>query len=144
MAGVRSASGLQCSHGSDLDTKIPRPKMPKSALPPDVRMKMGLKPRNHANDENNANIWKPGAGVLAPTGSAPDGTYLRRGSGVAMSQRTSAKAQREHAERRNRANVLRARLLDGNGEAVVAMRSDDPSNRRRRSVGGGTNGTTRA
>ena len=28
-----SGSGLRCSHGSDLDTRIARPKQPKTALP---------------------------------------------------------------------------------------------------------------
>ena len=66
MSGTYSKSGLQCSHGSELDTKIPRPKMPKTALPPgkqlifliltnrflikqiyylELRQKLGLKPR---------------------------------------------------------------------------------------------------
>lgn len=84
--------------------------MPRTALPPELRKSMGLKPRTE-NDENDAVIWKveshqlwfnctlrhavlqAGSGVLAPTGSAPDGTFLKRGSGAAMSQRASALAQ---------------------------------------------------
>ena len=43
MSGAVSASGLMCSHGSELDARIPRAKMPKTALPPELRRKMGLK-----------------------------------------------------------------------------------------------------
>ena len=38
----QSASGLHCSWGSDLDTHIPRAKLPPSALPPEVRAKLKL------------------------------------------------------------------------------------------------------
>lgn len=41
-----SKSGLQCKWGSDLDVHKPRPKPPKTALPNDVRAKLGLKKRN--------------------------------------------------------------------------------------------------
>jgi hypothetical protein len=134
MSGTRSASGLQCSHGSDLDTKIPRPKMPKSALPPELRKAMGLKPRSE-NDENEGTIWTAGSGVLAPTGSAPDGKFLKRGSGCAMSQRASALAQREMVCR-SRATVLKARVIDDKGNALVVNRSDEPVNRKRKSSKG--------
>ena len=108
--------------------------MPKTALPPELRRSMGLKPRSE-NDENDAVIWRAGAGVLAPTGSAPDGKFLKRGSGAAMSQRASALAQREMVAR-NRATVLKARLVDNNGNMIVANRSDDPTNRKRKSSKG--------
>ena len=42
MSGARTAGGLICSHGSDLDTRIPRAKMPKSALPQSLRIKLGF------------------------------------------------------------------------------------------------------
>lgn len=40
-----SKSGLQAKWGSDLDCQIQRPKVPKTALPSDVRMQLGLKKR---------------------------------------------------------------------------------------------------
>lgn len=94
---------------------------------------MGLKPRAE-NEEEDAVIWKAGAGVLAPTGSAPDGTFLRKGSGVSMSQRASALAQKEMVVR-NRANIVRARIVDENGQVIVANQKDDPALRKRRSSG---------
>ena len=67
-----SGSGLRCSHGSDLDTRIPRPKQPKTALPPGLRKKMGLAPRREEDSSASDAIYKAGAGVLKPVGSAPD------------------------------------------------------------------------
>ena len=105
MSGTHSKSGLQCSHGSELDAKIPRPKMPKTglrmttneskeitnyrpalltALPPELRRKMGFQPRS--DDENaDSTIWTPGSGVLVATGSGRDGSFLKRRSGYAFS-----------------------------------------------------------
>ena len=79
MAGCRSKSGLICSHGSHLDANIPRPKMPKSALPPDLRRKLGLPSRD--NEEDDSIIYTAGSGVLVPVGSGSDGKFLKRGSG---------------------------------------------------------------
>lgn len=76
-----STSGLTCSHGSELDTRIPRPKLPKTALPSVLRKKLGLKPRKEEEEEDDV-IWKPGSGVLAAAGSAPDGKFLKRRSGM--------------------------------------------------------------
>lgn len=77
MAGVRSKSGLLCSHGSELDARIPRPRMPKTALPAELRRKMGFTKRVSDDDENADNTyWTPGAGVLAKIGSGSDGTYV--------------------------------------------------------------------
>ena len=115
MSGTRSASGLMCSHGSELDTKIPRPKMPKTALPPELRKKMGFAKR--ANEEDST-IWKPGSGVLAPTGSAPDGTFLKRRSGAPMSQRASALAQQQGVGIGARARITRARIVDSDSGSV--------------------------
>ena len=77
-----STSGLTCSHGSELDTRIPRPKLPKTALPSVLRKKLGLKPRGKGKEEEDEDIWKPGSGVLAAAGSAPDGKFLKRRSGM--------------------------------------------------------------
>ena len=68
----------------------------KTALPPSLRRKMGLAPRKEEDEAASEAIYKAGAGVLKPTGSAPDGTYLKRNSGVPASQRASALA---HAPR---------------------------------------------
>ena len=108
MAGTRSASGLMCSHGSHLDALIPRPKNPKTALPPDVRKKLGLSKRV---DEESDEIWKPGSGVLAPVGSGRDGQYLKMKSGVSLSIGGSRKAQLENSGVSRRANISRPKLL---------------------------------
>lgn len=107
MAGRRTAGGLVCSHGSDLDMRIPRAKVPSSALPPEVRAAMGLKPRKERKRSKGAAPYKAGAGVLVPR-SSQDGNYaagcqknfLRRGSGKAMSSRASRKAQLGVKDRR--------------------------------------------
>ena len=90
MVLVTSKFGLVCSHGSKLDESIPRPKLPKTALPPELRKKMGLKPRT---DDDSSDIYKAGAGVLNAAGSARDGKYLKKRSGVPASVRTSGLAQ---------------------------------------------------
>ena len=109
MSGCRSASGLVCSAGSTLDFKIPRAKMPKSALPDSVRRKMGLKPRKErARDVRLGRAAGPtahsnaGAGVVKQR-TSKDGKYaagcqknfLKRGTGVAMSSRASRLAQQQ-------------------------------------------------
>lgn len=111
MSGKRTHSGLTCSHGSELDTKIPRPKMPKTALPPDIRKKLGFSKRI-IGDEN-IDIWKAGSGVLTKVGSGRDGNYLKKGSGEPMSIRTSRKAQLTITER-NHANISKPKLKDSN------------------------------
>ena len=100
----QSASGLQCSWGSDLDTRIPRAKLPPSALPPEVRAKLklgGLKHTGGHADKDVAGLaYKPGGGCLEPRAS-DNGQYkagcqknfLRRGSGVPASERCSAAAR---------------------------------------------------
>ncbi len=130
MSGTRSKSGLMCSHGSELDTKIPRPKMPRTALPPELRRKMGFEQRGE--DENDAVVWKAGAGVLAPTGSAPDGNFLKKGSGVAMSTRASGLAVHNPAS--NRAHILRPRLIAENGEIVPLSEEQKAGRRRSREI----------
>ena len=72
MAGIRSSGGLMCSHGSDLDSRIPRAKMPSRALPDCLRSKMGFKKgkeqaarRNgHSKEDADVLYRTPGAGVL--------------------------------------------------------------------------------
>ena len=98
MAGRRTSGGLVCSHGSDLDMRLPRAKMPSSALPPEVRAKMGLKPRKPRRRSKGAEPYKAGAGVLKPRESQ-DGNYaagcqknfLRRGSGHSFGSQYESK-----------------------------------------------------
>ena len=99
MSGARTSSGLICSHGSDLDTRIPRAKIPSTALPPDVRRKLGFKRATPQRRKSiGANPYKAGANVLQPR-EAADGEYaagsqkhfLKRGTGVRRrNQRASA------------------------------------------------------
>mmetsp|Transcript_32946 Transcript_32946/g.72556 ORF Transcript_32946/g.72556 Transcript_32946/m.72556 type:complete len:122 (-) Transcript_32946:1273-1638(-) len=111
MSGCRSASGLMCSHGSHMDEKIARPKMPKSALPPELRRKMGLAPRENEDKENE--IYKAGSGVLAMVGSGKDGTFLKRGSSIPMSHRTSGAARMRGEFQGQKAYIPRAKAADG-------------------------------
>eukprot|EP00598_Pedospumella_elongata_P009478 CAMPEP_0185015040 /NCGR_PEP_ID=MMETSP1098-20130426/99631_1 /TAXON_ID=89044 /ORGANISM="Spumella elongata, Strain CCAP 955/1" /LENGTH=100 /DNA_ID=CAMNT_0027544153 /DNA_START=39 /DNA_END=338 /DNA_ORIENTATION=- len=92
MSGTRSATGLICSHGSHMDEKIPRPKMPKTALPPELRRKMGLAPRVEEK-AGGYEIYQAGSGVLKPVGSGSDGSYLKMKSSIPMSHRTSGLAR---------------------------------------------------
>lgn len=71
---------------------------------------MGLAPRR--DDETDSSIWTAGAGILAATGSAPDGTFLKRRSGVPMSERASAYAQQNGYVTGSRAHISRARLAN--------------------------------
>jgi hypothetical protein len=111
MSGARTASGLVCSHGSSLDTRIPRAKMPKSALPQSLRIKLGFEKRNPRSKQTRSrysdetNPYAPGANVLKPRESA-DGKYkagcqknfLRRGSGSNFS---GLAAQKQKQSKRN-------------------------------------------
>lgn len=116
MSGTRSATGLMCSHGSHMDEKIPRPKMPKSALPPELRRKLGFAPRLE-NEEAKNEIYKAGSGVLKPVGSGKDGSYLKMKSSVPMSHRTSGLARMNGTYQGQRALIPRARVID-NGAIV--------------------------
>lgn len=109
------SSGLRCSHNSELDTKIPRAKLPKRALPDCLRKKLkGVKVEETNDSANDVNVYAAGSGVLAPVGSAPDGTFLKRGSGIPMSLRASALAQRRGDAANARATIYRAKLVNGN------------------------------
>ena len=109
MSGIRSASGLVCAHGSHMDQNIPRPKMPKSALPPELRRKMGFKPRD---GEHDTAIYTAGSGVLLPVGSGVDGTFLKKNSSVPMSKRTSGLARIQGTFRGQRAVIPRAKTVE--------------------------------
>ena len=88
--------------------------MPKSALPPELRRKMGFAPRRgEENDEGNK-IWQAGSGVLRKVGSGRDGTYLKRGSGIVMSQRASRLAQIKEGGMVRTANISRPALQNSN------------------------------
>ena len=96
-----------------MDEKIPRPKMPKTALPPELRRKLGLEPRAE-NDPAAANIYSAGSGVLKPVGSGKDGSYLKMKSSIPMSQRTSGLARMQGHSQGQRALIPRARIIDSN------------------------------
>ncbi len=118
MSGTRSATGLICSHGSHMDEKIPRPKMPKTALPPELRRKMGLAPRVEEKAGGNE-IYQAGSGVLKPVGSGSDGSYLKMKSSIPMSHRTSGLARMNGSYQGQRALIPRARVI--NSGAIVGQ-----------------------
>ena len=110
MSGTRSATGLICSHGSHMDAKIPRPVMPRTALPPELRRKMGLQPRKEES-ESSYDIYKPGSGVLKPVGSGKDGSYLKMKSSIPMSQRASGYAKMKGLVHSQKAYIPKAKLI---------------------------------
>lgn len=93
-----------------MDERIPRPAMPKTALPPELRKKMGLAPRKEET-AGSYEIYQPGSGVLKAVGSGKDGSYLKMKSSIPMSHRTSGLA-RMQGLRGQRALIPRAQLLD--------------------------------
>jgi hypothetical protein len=107
-----------------MDEKIPRPKMPKTALPPELRRKLGFQPRKE-EAEGSYDIYKAGSGVLAPVGSGKDGAYLKMKSSIPMSHRTSGHARMTGASSGSRAVIPRARLLtSGNVLGIKAIHMD--------------------
>lgn len=96
-----------------MDEKIPRPKMPKTALPPELRRKLGLQPRAQ-EEAGGYEIYKAGSGVLKPVGSGKDGSYLKMKSSIPMSHRTSGLARMQGTYQGQRALIPRARTIDSN------------------------------
>lgn len=96
-----------------MDEKIPRPAMPKTALPPELRRKLGFQPRKE-EEESTYDIYKAGAGVLAPVGSGRDGSYLKMKSSIPMSHRASGLARMLGAAQGVRAVIPRARMAGMN------------------------------
>ncbi len=96
-----------------MDEKIPRPKMPKTALPPELRRKLGFQPRVE-EQAGGYDIYKAGSGVLKPVGSGSDGSYLKMKSSVPMSYRTSGLARMNGTFQGQRALIPRARVLNSN------------------------------
>ena len=94
-----------------MDEKIPRPKMPKTALPPELRRKMGLQPRAEEK-AGGYEIYQAGSGVLKPVGSGKDGSYLKMKSSVPMSHRTSGLARMNGTYQGQRALIPRARVIE--------------------------------
>eukprot|EP00932_Pfiesteria_piscicida_P016386 SRR837773.3310.p1 GENE.SRR837773.3310~~SRR837773.3310.p1 ORF type:complete len:219 (+),score=49.27 SRR837773.3310:71-658(+) len=134
----------------DLDYINPRPKCPSSALPPEVRKRLGLGPapsiaRSSSCPPENGE-HKPlytGAANAAPkVGASGAGTdwhnpnghaFVRRGSGLPMSQRASRKAQLEGLRRCTMEPVQRVQSLD-RGARLERVADDGGSN-------GGSNGS---
>lgn len=78
-------SGLQCSWGSKLDETVARPKMPRSALPPEIRAKLGLGKRG--TETQDAEFYKHGQQIQrgATTQNYSAGNqkhFLKRSSGT--------------------------------------------------------------
>jgi hypothetical protein len=70
------------------------------------------------NDAGDEAIWKAGSGVLKRVGSGRDGTFLKRGSGVPMSLRTSQHARQSGKYKSvidggSRANISKPTLAEG-------------------------------
>ena len=113
---------------------------------------MGFKPRS---GDDSSDIYTAGAGVLAPAGSAPDGKFLKRGTGVPASIRASALAQKSMAPGQQRAIVSKARIGEdavmktqtGNTNSTMSKRSSAGSAYKAAPKGtrstrpGGNNGT---
>ena len=72
-----------------------------------------FQPRREEDAAASATLYRAGAGVLRPTGSSPDGTFLKKGTGEPASARCSALAQRSAAASSSRAVVARPALADG-------------------------------
>jgi len=87
---------------------------------------MGFTQRS--NDENQ-DIWQAGSGVLKPVGSGRDGTFLKRGSGVPMSQRASRLGQYNAEEYRQRALILKPTLA-GNDRIILQNSTKVRKNRK--------------
>lgn len=96
-----------------MDEKIPRPKMPKTALPPELRRKLGFQPRQE-EAAGGYEIYEAGSGVLKPVGSGKDGSYLKMKSSIPMSHRTSKLAQMNGSYQGQRAIIPRARIATSN------------------------------
>ena len=132
MAGTRSRSGLMCSVGSDLDCRIPRAKVPASALPPELRRKLGfdkLRPLKIRQKHAGAAPYNAGSNVLQPRESA-NGEYkagcqknfLRRGSGHSV----SARLQFSRAGKTSFSAPTRASAIADKGQATEGgSRTDD-------------------
>ena len=95
---------------------------------------MGLSVRSSDETKENAGeIWSAGSGVLRRVGSGRDGTFLKRNSGVPMSQRASKFAEMtgKSESLRQRARVDRASLANRdsnnqNQDSMVITRRPQP------------------
>lgn len=131
----------------DLDYINPRPKMPSSALPPEVRARLGLggakrrassEPPDSVHDEvytgaANAQpkVGQSGAGTdwVNPRGHA----FVRKGSGKPMSERASRKAQLEKAGQGSYLQKLPPLLpkpTSGGGSRPPSQQDEGPSKSR--------------
>lgn len=117
-----SSTGLQCSWGSKLDETVPRAKMPKCALPPEIRAKLGLDKKRQVNE--NGAYFKSGFGVVKQKGSETQHyaagnqkNFLKRRSGVPMSVRTGGLGQK------GLINIRPTESLGGEGGADNSMRN---------------------
>lgn len=79
---------------SDLDTRIPRMKMPKQALPDSVRASLGFKGERSGSKRFASNTVEAAAEVHRTKGGMEAKKYLKMKSGVPMSIRTSGLGQK--------------------------------------------------
>ena len=152
MSGSRSSTGLVCGHGSDLDMRIPRAKIPSSALPPEIRAKMGLKPRREvrAKARSGANPYSAGGGVVKPRASS-DGKYsagcqknfLKRGSGRAMSSRASKLAQDKMGARKRTHSTPTAAMSQSQSRVGRGEGRGERGRQQNQMVGGGKGDASR-
>jgi hypothetical protein len=127
-----SASGLQCSWGSDLDTRIPRPKMPKQALPDSVRKNLGFKDKRRSSCRF-ADKLEISNEIHRTKGGQEAKAYLKMKSGVPMSIRTSGLVQmqgRTPGMMLNPATEGGARS-SSTGQQLAVVRRHENRNRRR-------------
>ena len=80
-----------------MDTLIPRPKMPKQALPDSIRKKLGFTaPRPESKHFLNSDVVEISREIYETKGGQEARQYLKMKSGVAMSERTSGAARTRH------------------------------------------------
>ena len=117
-----SASGLQCSWGSDLDTRIPRPKMPKQALPESVRRNLGFNSERKGSRRFSSDKFVIAQEVHRTKGGQEAKAYLKMKSGVPMSVRTSGLVQMQGRQPLLRGNQGRQQLHQQQQQLAVFKR----------------------
>jgi len=141
-----------CGAMRDLDYINPRAKCPPSALPPEIRRKLGLAgPRSASappaeRDESYEVIYKGAANAAPKVGASGAGTawqnpnghaFVRKGSGVPMSKRASRKAQLEGPPRSLLAPGQPGSRLPPSGASLERLPSGGSGSSPPDSAGGG-------
>ena len=132
-----SASGLQCAWGSDLDARIPRPKMPKQALPDSVRRSLGFKNKRISSGRF-ADKLEIANEIHHTKGGREAKAYLKMKSGVPMSVRTSGLVQMQGRTPGMNLNPATEGLRrSSTSQQLAVIRRQEERNQRRMSGGGG-------